>query len=279
MTTSQPVRAVVRAINLLKALNRQPISTLDALYTATGIPKSSIVRLLRTLESQGLVRHAPQHGAYYLTSAVKLLSSGYHSEPKIVEAAAEPMDALTLRIKWPLAIAVPADHAVYVRYSTIPISPLSFLHSSLDMRLSLVSRALGRAYLAFCDDDERDVNLKALQNSPEPEDAPARNPEAVLRMLDLVRARGYATRDPQVRPISGTLAVPVMADGRVVATVGMTYFSSVLNDITAVENHLEDLQQLSKEISARLQVLEQPDAPAQQLPAIFSEPVAEAMDC
>lgn len=260
MSSSPPVRAVVRAIALLQALNRQAISTIDTLYQETGIPKSSIVRLLRTLESQQLVKHAPQHGAYYLTSGVRSLASGYHSEPKIVEAAAALMDALTVRIKWPLAIAVKHQYAVYVRYSTIPISPLSFLHSSLNMRLSLVSRALGRAYLAFCDAEERELLLKVLQDSDEPEDAPARDRAAVERMLGLTRERGYATRDPAVRPVSGSLAVPVVVKARVVATVGMTYFSSVLDDAGAAENHLDDLRQLAGEIATRLLALDRPEA-------------------
>jgi len=62
-----PVNSVVRALDLLRALNRRPISSVDDLYVATGIPKPSIVRLLQTLEARGLVRHASQHGAYYLT--------------------------------------------------------------------------------------------------------------------------------------------------------------------------------------------------------------------
>ena len=95
MASFPPVQAVVRAIELLQALNRQPVSTVDALHRQTGFPKPSIVRLLQTLESKGLVRHAPQPGAYYLTSGVATLSSGYHSEPRVVEAAAQPMDALT----------------------------------------------------------------------------------------------------------------------------------------------------------------------------------------
>jgi IclR family mhp operon transcriptional activator len=41
------------------------------------------VRLLQTLEHEGLVKHAPQYGAYYLTSDVTELSSGFHSEPRI----------------------------------------------------------------------------------------------------------------------------------------------------------------------------------------------------
>ena len=60
MASFPPVQSVVRAIELLQALNRQPVSTIDVLHRQTGFPKPSIVRLLQTLESKGLVRHAPR---------------------------------------------------------------------------------------------------------------------------------------------------------------------------------------------------------------------------
>ena len=177
---SSPIRAVSRAIDLLQALNRQPVSSIDDLHGQTGIPKPTIVRLLRTFVAKGLACHAPKHGAYYLTSQVQSLSVGYHSVPKIVEAAAPLLDAMTSRVKWPTAVAVPDGNAVIIRYSTVPHSPLALLHSSINMRLSLVTRALGRAFLAFCDNDERDFILKALSESSEPEDALARNLPAGL---------------------------------------------------------------------------------------------------
>jgi IclR family transcriptional regulator, mhp operon transcriptional activator len=249
---SVPIRAVTRAIDLLQALNRRPISTVDELHGLTGIPKPTIVRLLRTLAAKGLVCHAPKHGAYYLTSQVQSLSVGYHSAPKIVEAAAPLLEAMTRKIKWPLAVAVPDGNAVYIRYSTVPRSPLALLHSSINMRLSLVTRALGRAFLAFCDKDERDIILRALSVSPEPEDAFAKNLPAVRRVLSDIRACGYATRDPRVRPVSNTIAVPIFDDARVVATVGLTYISSALKPEQAVKDHLDQVKDVSLEISKRL---------------------------
>jgi IclR family mhp operon transcriptional activator len=252
---SAPIRAVSRAIDLLQALNRQPISTVDDLHVQTGIPKPSIVRLLRTLGTKGMVRHAPKHGAYYLTSQVQSLSVGYHSVPKIVEAAVPLLDAMTSQVKWPVALAVPEGNAVYIRYSTVPFSPLALLHSSLNMRLSLLTRALGRAFLAFCDQDEREIILKALSISTEPEDVLARNLPFVRRVLSETRARGYATRDPKVRPVSNTIAVPVFEDTRVVATVGLTYIASALTPEQAVRDHLDQVKGVSQEISRRLAAL------------------------
>ena len=252
MSTSPPVRSVTRAIALLQALNRQPVSTLDMLYVQTKIPKPSIVRLLRTLESQDLVRHAPQHGAYYLTSGVRSLSAGYHSEPMVVEASAPLLDAFTLRVKWPVAIAVPDGDAMVIRYTTIPISPLALLHSSINMRLSLATRSLGRVYLAFCDDDQRAALISMLQESKDPEIGPDFDWPALIAELDRIRQRGYASRMPGVRPVSDTLAVPVYQGTRLTASVGLTFFSSVLSIDEAAERFLGELKQVADEIGQRL---------------------------
>nr|WP_205964801.1 DNA-binding transcriptional regulator [Ramlibacter agri] len=256
VTTSPPVRSVARAIQLLQALNRQPVSTVDVLHAHTRFPKSTIVRMLRTFESLGIVRHAPQHGAYFLTSGVRTLSSGYHSEPMVVEAAAPLMDALTVRVGWPTALAVLEGSVMVVRYSTIPLSPLALRHSTINMKLSLASRAMGRAFLAFCAPEQQDALLEMLAASAEPEDQPARAAASLRALLSEVRQAGYATRDPQAGPASNTLAVPVFDRHGVAASLGLTFFASTMKPEQAVEKFLPDLQEVAQQVSARLQDLQ-----------------------
>lgn len=256
MASFPPVRAVERAIELLQCLNRQPISTLDLLHRQTGLPKPSLVRLLQTLMGLGLVNHAPQHGSYYLTSAVHTLSSGYHSEPRIIEAAAPIADAFTARFKWPVAVAVFDTDAVVVRYSTIAQSPLSLLHSSINMRLSLVSRALGRAYLAFCPPDEQEIILELLAHSAEAEDEPARDTVKAIKMLEETRKQGFAVRNPAVRPVSNTLALPIFENGRVVASFGLTWFASALSLKDAVLTLYPEMKAAAEKIGVRLTTLD-----------------------
>ncbi|GAA4341352.1 DNA-binding transcriptional regulator [Pigmentiphaga soli] len=252
MNSFSPVRSVERAIDLLLALNRQPLSSLDVLHRQTGIPKPTLVRLLETLQRKELVARAPQYGTYGLASGVKRLSSGYHGVPRIVEAAAEPVEALTKKIKWPLAVAVPDYDAVIVRYSSIPNSPLALLHSTINMRLSLAGRALGRAYLAFCGREERKALLDILRLSENAEDALAHDRRAMAAALSQIRKQGYALRLPGIRPVSGTLAVPVFENRRVIASVGMTWIASVLSNEQAVERYLEPMLALSREVTERL---------------------------
>jgi IclR family transcriptional regulator, mhp operon transcriptional activator len=268
MASFPPVRAVERAIELLQCLNRQPVSTLDLLHKQTGLPKPSLVRLLQTLVSKGLVNHAPQSGAYYLTSAVNTLSCGYHSEPRIIEAAAPVADALTASLKWPVAVAVFDTDAVVVRYSTIAQSPLSLLHSSINMRLSLVSRALGRAYLAFCPPDEQQALLGLVALSREAENVAAGDAATVMAMLEQTRRRGYALRDPAVRPVSNTLALPIFENGHVVASIGLTWFSSALSQKDAVATLYPALKAATEKITARLSTLDaNRTLPAAKLPS------------
>lgn len=256
MSSAAPIRSVVRAVELLQALNRRPVTTLDELHAQTGIPKPTIVRMLQTFSSCNLVKHAPQHGAYYLTSEIRSLASGYHSEPMVVEAATPLMDALTLRVKWPTAIAILQDDAMIVRYSTIPLSPLALKHSTINVRLSLVSRAIGRAYLAFCPAQQQDALLRALARSDSPEDQAARDEGTIRRVLQQVRADGYALRDPSVWPASNTLAVPVFDRNGPAAALGMTFFASTLKPQEVVERYLPDLQQVAHQIGERLQGLQ-----------------------
>ena len=255
MSAARPVNVVVRALNLLRALNRQPISTVDVLHRQTGIPKPTIVRLLQTLEAEGLVKRAPQYGAYYLTSGVTALASGYHSEPRIVEASARFADALTRELQWPVSVAVLEGDAMVVRYSTIPQSPLSFFHSTIGMRLSLLSQALGRAYLAFCEPAAQDALIELLVRADRAEDRITGGAQAIRGMLDTVRARGYALRDPHVRPESATIAVPILEGGHVIATLGLTWFSSALITEAAVRRFLPHLQESAGSISKALEGL------------------------
>jgi IclR family mhp operon transcriptional activator len=249
---SSRIRSVERAIDLLQALNRRPLSTISDLHRETGLPTPSIVRLLRTLEAKGLVAQSSSYGTYQLLGRVKSLSSGFHHEPLIIEVAEEIMIDFTKREGWPLALALFDLNAMVVRASSIPYTSLSLFHSSLNMRLSMVSRALGRAYLAHTTPNEQKIILEIVKHSADPEDEPARNSEAMARMIEQVRERGYATRGPSIEPRSSTIAVPVRENGRVVACLGFTWITAAMPLQKAVEQYLPRVLATADTISAEM---------------------------
>ncbi len=250
MPSAGQVQSVTRALDLLQALNRQNIASIKQLHDRTGLPKPTIVRLLKTLTAKGYVVNDPRQGGYSVTSLVRALSCGFHGDPLVVEAARAWAIDLTRQFKWPVAIAVLDEDAMAVRFSTIPDSPISPFHGTLGMRLSLVSRSLGRAYLAFCPAAERNILLQMLAASKDPEDSASRRPAALLRSLQSIRSQGFAERDPGVEPKSScTLGVPVMDGDRVLATLGLTYFTSAMKRSQAVELYVPHLRAAAENIS------------------------------
>jgi IclR family mhp operon transcriptional activator len=258
MSSYQPVQSVRRALGLLQALNQQKIASVKQLHAISGLPKPTIVRLLETLSAMGYVANDQRQGGYSVTSLVRTLSCGFHGDPLVVEAGRAWAIDLTRRLKWPVAIAVLDKDAVVVRFSTIPDSPISPFHGTIGSRLSLVSRGLGRAYLAFCPAAERTILLQILAGSADPEDAPARRPPALLRSLQPIRRQGFAERDAAVEPrSSSTLAVPIMDGDRVLATLGLTYFSSAMKRAQAVALYVPHLKSAAASISRSVERLEE----------------------
>ena len=120
------------------------------------------------------------------------------------------------------------------------------------MRLSLVSRALGRAFLAFCLPDEQNIILGLIGQSSDAEDQAAGDLPTIMATLDEVRARGYALRNPSIRPISNTIALPIYEGQRVVASFGLTWFSSALSLQDVRLTLYPAMKIATDEISARL---------------------------
>ena len=72
-----------------------------------------------------------------------------------------------------------------------------------------------------------------------------------------VRKQGFAERDQMVEPrSSSTIAVPITVNGRVLATVGMTYFTSALDRADIVQRYVPLLKGLAGNISASVASLQ-----------------------
>ena len=126
------------------------------------------------------------------------------------------------------------------------------------MRLPLLTRGLGRAYLAFCSPSERNFILQILARSSDPEDAGARDKAATLAMLGRIRKLGFADRAMGVEPTSSsTLAVPIKRGKDVLATIGVTYFRSAMATKQARERYVPALWEMADNIANSVAALEQ----------------------
>ncbi len=255
---SEKVEAAARSLLLLEELNRHRVASIDMLHKATRLPKSTVVRLMKSLCAMGYAVNDRRQGGYAVASRVKSLSNGFHGDPLVVEAARPWALAFTEQYQWPLALAVLDRTSVMVRFSTIPESPVSPFHGTINMHLSLLCRALGRAYLAFCPVSERSMLLDMLVRSKEPEDALAADRKRALTLLATIRRQGFAERDAMVEPrSSNTIAVPIVSERKVLATVGMTYFVSALDRADIVQRYVPLVKTLADNIAGSVASLRQ----------------------
>lgn len=267
------VRSVERALSILQAMNRQPVSTVAYLHKTTRLPKPTLVRLLRTMVNAGYVTNDTRQAGYQLTSLVTSLSCGFHGDPLVVQAGQAWAINLTRQLKWPVGIAVFDQDAVVIRFSTVGDSPMSPFHATINMRLSLFSRALGRAYLAFCSKEQLDAIVARCATSTDPEDALARQPKALRELITRIRSAGYAMRDRKVEPRnSNTLAMPIIVGGDVRASIGITYFTSAIRTRAALQQCIDALKMTAQGIEGEIERLQQSYVAAPLLGA----PVPEA---
>lgn len=225
-TSYAPIKSVEKAFFILEYLNHQTVTRVADLAEATGYPTPTVVRLLETLTQLGYVQKVSRWSGYCLTQKVLSLSAGFHGLPEVFTAARAAAEALTAQIKWPAAICSFDNDAMVVRFSTIPSSPLSHKQSTVNRRLEMLTRAHGRAWMAFCSAEERERIWESLikTNQIEPEALAQKRAENEV-LLAKFRRLGYAHRNPKIEPDTTTLAAPIIVDGRLTGTLGVTFFT------------------------------------------------------
>lgn len=234
----EPLKTVQKTMQVLEELNRHPTRRVQELCQTSGIPAPTMVRILETLCDMGYVRKLSRRTGYCLTPKIAALTAGYHGLPRVFDAIRKASDLLTEQNKWPSSVCTFDVNAMVVRYSTIPSSPLSHKHSTLNRRLDMLTRAHGRAWLAHVEEEERHRIWEVLIHSGL-HDGPAAALEAGMEpILDSCRRTGIARRDSTTEPDTTTFAVPVFVGRKLVATLGMTLFAGARFDPAIISDQL-----------------------------------------
>lgn len=240
------IRSVSRALRLLNLMNRAYCSGLHDLHQQSGLPKPTVFRILATLQAEGYVEtEGGGQGIYRVTSKVCQLSAGYSEKSLLVDVAAPIMLETTRQVKWPLGLGVLDGAVMAVRYSTMPHSPLAVCASTIGHRHGLLRSALGQVYLAYAAAEERDVLLQLISDRSFDEMERSR----ILARLEAVRHQGYGLRRPEKAGDSATVALPVLHNGAVIASLCMTTFGKVMNE-RFITGYRPALEAAAAEISA-----------------------------
>jgi IclR family mhp operon transcriptional activator len=240
---TRPIRALGRGLEVLVELNRQQRAPIHTLSSAVKLPRTTTFRILETLRLAGFVERDARDDCYRPTVMVRALADGFGDEAVAANIAKRYLPALAAEILWPLEIATPSGTTMMVREASE--SPLALEPRGAGDRVSILTSAAGRAFLAFSRAAQRDALLDLCTQSSQPEDRLARDRQEIDRLLQETRAQGFGLSQRQRRVSDEiTLALPISGGDRVLATLAVRCAATAVPLRTAVEQFLPKMREV-----------------------------------
>lgn len=213
--------ALARGLTLMESLagSRAP-RTLNDLVEATGLPKSTLVRLLSVLDEMDYVVRVDARPSYRLGHKVLRLSDAYLSALDLSVVADTYLAPLAERTGQTANLGM-LDGAQVIHVCVHePDRPIRF-QADVGMRDYVHCTGLGKVLLAHAEADEVGAHLP-----PEPYAAFTEHSitgyDEFVRELRRTRRRGYAFDDEERSHGLRCVAVPVMVDGECLAAVSVS---------------------------------------------------------
>lgn len=250
MSSTRPIRALLRGLEVLHVLNRHNGATVSEVAGEIDLPRTTTYRILETLCVAGYAYRAVSDDRYRLTIMVRGLSDGFDDEAWVTLVAREYLYQLCQDLVWPCAIATLSGNSMLVRQTTDHRSPLAVEKRGPGFRVSILTSASGICYLSFCPKEQRDTLLELLAKSKEPENQLAKNKKKVYETLLETRKRGFAIWHRKRRVADETsLSVPIMVEERLLAALTMRFASTAVPEAEAIKRFIPRLRQTAQEIA------------------------------
>lgn len=233
MPSFDPVAAALRALEVLRAVNRLSRPNVTAIQKHTEINRPTVVRMLETLEHAGYIVRESSSKTYAVTSKVFELSSSFDLAKDLGAIAKPTLLDVRKELGWPSDVAM-FDRGSMVVTATSRGEERIFVNRQPGYRAPVFGTSLGLAFVAFCSDDDRAQAIEFASRSSEPWNDPLRKPRALSAMLKKIRADGYATMHPaynerEYNGLAGSLGVPVLVDGIAIASVNVLFINDVID--------------------------------------------------
>ncbi len=214
------VQSVDRAVTVMEILAREGWAGVTEIARELDIHKSTVFRLLATLERRGVVEQHSETQKYRLGFAMIRFASAVRSSFDLVRAARPICDRLSRRTDETVNVAVLEDDDV-VNIHQVNLSTSRVSVDWLGSHTPLHCTSTGKIFLAFASDEQLDVLLRRRRTSYTP--ATVTDRDALVAQLAAIRERGYATAVQELEEGLNAVAAPVRGpDGAVVASVSVS---------------------------------------------------------
>ncbi|MFL5927670.1 MAG: IclR family transcriptional regulator [Gaiellaceae bacterium] len=213
-------RALVRAIDVLRAVAAQPASSASTLARASGLPRSTVARTLRTLADGGMVEEAA--GGWVVGRELIQLARTADTDRHLVDAARIPLERLRNATAESALLAVPRGPTDMEILLQVDPSRHVGVANWVGTAVPLHASAAGKLILSELDERELDAwfagtRLEAFTGS-------TITRKAELRAeLARVRRRDHADLVDELEDGHAALAVRVRSrENALVAVIGVS---------------------------------------------------------
>ena len=199
-----------------------------------------------------------------LETVIKIegMVSSLDQTDKLAEISTPYLDALCQKASWPsdLTVLSSSGLCMELKETSRSLTPFLLNRDNIGHKINLPLSAVGRAYLAFCDENECTTILANLRKSQNLPNKLIHNEEKFLNDLNKIRGVGYATREPAFgggqKPLRSefddglnAIAVPIQLDKRVLGCISLVWLRKAVPVQDIIREYLIDLQNASREIS------------------------------
>ncbi len=214
------VQAVERAFAVLRAIAAEDgRAGVSAVARHARLPKSTVARLLGTLEDVGAVERLEGGGDYRIGSGLRALAGDGHAGLRLVDLARPYLRELVAELDEDAGLAIPdGDGVLFVDQcqSSHPVQVQDWTGERFPMHTTAAGFVLLAEWPADAVDRYLEGELAAFTPRTLVDGA------AIRARLDAVRAQGYAwTEGEWAADINGVGAVVRGADGRPVGAINL----------------------------------------------------------
>ncbi len=215
---SEPIRAVDRALDILLCFSKQtPQLTMTQIAEQVGMNKSTVHRLLGTLEKKRFVQRDQATGLYQL--GIRLLQMAYLTleQSDLRHCAASYLRRLCEQHRETITLSV-LDDADVVFLEVVESQQRVKLAASTGQRLPAFATAAGKAMLAYL--PEQTVEKYIERGMQQFTSQTIQTPEFFFKDLDQTRVRGFAISKQEYEDEINAVAAPILdPTGRPIAAI------------------------------------------------------------
>lgn len=212
------MKSIVKAFETVETLSQKPSWELADLCKRLAMPKTTVHRIILTLEKLGYVGQEKRRGGYSLTSKLFKLGSSVINHSGLVEMARPECQRLLSEVQETINLCIPNGTDMLVIDIQVANHPLRQV-TSIGSEFAMIRSASGRAYLASLNQPEQDALLAQIREGVHDDD----EWKGLLADLDETRQTGIGFDNEEIFTGVRCIAAPVFNhQSEVIASISVS---------------------------------------------------------